>query len=125
MYQQDSFFDLSPLGQLGLAGLSVLLAFVALWIVHLALRRRSAGVRVVGALGLFWIFVWVSPQVYYQYFHLLFDSLPRQWVIWPPEAPQTALRLLIFQGPQTLSAHGQGILGWCLIAVPWLRWPVR
>ncbi|MEM7734115.1 MAG: hypothetical protein AAF280_15215 [Pseudomonadota bacterium] len=123
MYDQDSFFDLSPLGQAGLAGLSGLLFIVTVYAAWRLLRHRPAWGRPIGSLILFYVFVWVSPQVYYQYFHLLFEFLPDQWVIFPPPSPVTAFELLTFSGPHSLSAHGQGALGWTLIAVPWIKMP--
>ncbi|MEM1161662.1 MAG: hypothetical protein AAGJ28_12065 [Pseudomonadota bacterium] len=72
-------------------------------------------VRLSGALILFWVFVWASPQIYYQYYILIIPDLPWQWVIWPPASPLDAFELLLFQGPQNLSAHSQGLLGWSLL----------
>ncbi len=121
MYSQDSFFGLTVPGQIGLVFLSSVLFLLMLWVARKVLTRLSVPARVLGALFLFWIFVWCSPQIYYQYYHLLFEGLPYQWVIWPPASPLDALKLLVFQGPQNLSAHSQGILGWCLLIVPFLK----
>ncbi len=121
MYRQDSFFDLSTWGQIGLAGLSALLFVITLLIARACLAKRSNSMRLVGALVLFWLFVWLSPQVYYQYYRILIEGLPQQWVIWPPASVLDAFYLLMFQGPQNLSAHGQGVLGWSLIAIPFLK----
>ncbi|MEM7596848.1 MAG: hypothetical protein AAF382_04065 [Pseudomonadota bacterium] len=123
MYDQDSFFDLTPLGQLGLACLSAVLFAAMTYAAWRLLRARPVWLRPLGALILFYGFVWISPQVYYQYFHLLFEFLPDQWVIFPPPNPLDALTLLTFSGPPSLSAHGQGVLGWVMIAVPWLSPP--
>ncbi|MDJ0612429.1 MAG: hypothetical protein QNJ29_02050 [Rhizobiaceae bacterium] len=92
-----------------------------LFLARRVLTRQKTIVKILGALLLFWLFVWCSPQIYYQYYHLLFEGLPYQWVIWPPASPLDALRMLVFQGPQNLSAHSQGILGWCLLIVPFLQ----
>ena len=121
MYQQDSFFDLSIVGQIGLACLSLTLFVLWLLLARAILRNRPVWIRLLGALCLFWIFVWVSPQIYYQYYHLFFEFLPVQWVIWPPPTPFKAVQYLAFQGPQNLSAHSQGVLGWCLLGLPFLR----
>lgn len=118
MYQQDSFFDLSPLGQLGLAGISCALFALFLLLTWATLRRRSVLLRIPCALLLFYIFVWISPQVYFQYYHLIFDSLPTQWVIFPPPSPLKALEFMTLQGPENLSAHSQGLLGWCMLIAP-------
>ena len=54
-------------------------------------------------------------------FLLVARLLLRQWVIWPPRTPAEALALLSLQGPQSLSAHGQALLGWSLLAAPFVR----
>ncbi|MEO1467507.1 MAG: hypothetical protein AAFV86_00520 [Pseudomonadota bacterium] len=125
MYDRDSFFDLTPWGQAGLLALSTVLFVAVVFATWALLRRRPPLVRLAGALAVFWLFEWVSPQVYYQYYRLLFEGLPLQWVIWPPPGPVEALELLVFQGPHSLSAHSRGLLGWTLLAVPFLRLPAR
>lgn len=117
MYESDSFFTLSAGGQAGLALLSLLLGLAVLWGVWRGTQAAPRGLRVLAALIAFWLFVWVSPQVYYQYYRLIIDGLPAQWVIWPPRWPGEAVRLLTFTGPANLSAHSQGILGWAMICV--------
>lgn len=121
MYDQDSFFDLSLAGQCGLVALSFLLSIALLLVARPLLRELAIWVRLLGAFGLFWLFVWLSPQVYYEYYRLLFPGLPAQWVIWPPRSPVEALSLLVLQGPHSLSAHGQALLGWSLLAAPFVR----
>ena len=114
MYRDDSFFTL---GLLEAAGLLVVTALLVLGVLALArrLRRGRLGRRLVAAAGLFWLFLWLSPQVYYAYYQLILDGLPVQIVIgWPPGA-ETVLRRLGFAGPATLAAHGQGVLGWVLV----------
>ena len=125
MYRQDSFFDLSQLGQIGLLCISTGLFFAMLLLARTLLRKRPVWLRIGGALFLFWLFVWASPQIYYQYYRLLIEGLPQQWVIWPPAQPTEALKLLFFQGPHNLSAHSQGLLGWCLLLTPFLTFPRR
>jgi len=124
MYRQDSFFDLTTWGQIGLACLSITLALVVFFAARRILKNQSVWIRVVGALVLFWLFIWVSPQIYYTYYLTIFPDLPLQWVIWPPESPTVAFQYLLFQGPHNLSAHSQGILGWSLILAPFIRIPM-
>ena len=121
MYQQDSFFDLSFWERVGLVCISAALALLILVLARSLLRNRPISLRIIGALILFWIFVWASPQVYYTYYRMIIPDLPLQWVIWPPASPAEAARMLIFSGPQNLSAHSQGILGWALLAIPFIR----
>ncbi len=120
MYQNDSFFDLSFWERIGLVGISTTLAIVTLLLAWRLLRGGSVWLRVLGALALFWVFVWASPQVYYTYYRMIIPDLPLQWVIWPPASPAEAFRMLVFSGPQNLSAHSQGVLGWVLIITPWI-----
>ena len=121
MYAQDSFFDLSVWERAVVLCISATLFLLALFAARGLRRGQSVWIRVLGALSIFWVFVWVSPQVYYQYYWLIVPDLPVQWVIWPPPDPQKALSLLFFQGPHNLSAHGKGLLGWALIAAPFLK----
>ncbi|MEL6520178.1 MAG: hypothetical protein AAFQ66_04395 [Pseudomonadota bacterium] len=121
MYRQDSFFDLTPWGQFGLLCLSLTLFGLFVLVARTMLHQRRPFLRVIGALTLFWLFVWLSPQVYYQYYSLIIPDLPVQWVIWPPRGLGEALQLLLFAGPKSLSAHGQGLLGWSLIIAPFLK----
>lgn len=116
MYDQDSFFDLSLWERIGLLCISATLAVLFILAARVLLRRLPVWARIAGALAMLWIFVWVSPQVYYTYYRMIIPDLPLQWVIWPPPGLVEALQMLIFQGPQNLSAHSQGLLGWALIA---------
>lgn len=123
MYAQDSFFDLTLWGRIGLVGISTVLFLVMLFLAWRVLKDMPPWFRIVGALGLFYVFVWVSPQIYYMYYRMIIPDLPLQWVIWPPPWPVDAIEMLFFQGPQNLSAHSQGLLGWSLIAAGFLKFP--
>ncbi|WP_299723093.1 hypothetical protein [uncultured Tateyamaria sp.] len=124
MYSQDSFFDLSAIGQVGLAALSLTLFVLTVTLAHLLLRRRPVWLRLLGAAAIFWAFVWLSPQIYYMYYRVLIPDLPLQWVIKvPPVGAQRLFELLTFQWRANLSAHSQGVLGWCVLLAPFLRWP--
>ncbi len=116
MYADDSLFTL---GLVEAAGVLVVTALLVLGVLALARRlcRGRLGRRLLAAAGLFWVFLWLSPQVYYAYYQLIFEGLPVQIVIgWPPGA-ETVFRRLTFAGPATLSAHGQGVLGWAMVVV--------
>ena len=117
MYAQDSFFSLTPWGQVGLAVLSAVLFAVVLSAGYFGLRRHKRGVRLIGAITIFWLFLWLSPQVYYQYYSILIPTLPAQWVIKAPFGPGYVTDLMLFRGRETLAAHSQGVLGWCLLLV--------
>lgn len=121
MYQQDSFFDLSAMGQVGLVAISATLFVTVILIAWTTLHARGPVLRIAGAFALLWLFVWLSPQVYYMYYYMIFPDLPLQWVIWPPPGPEKPLQMLFFQFRPNLSAHSQGLLGWCLIAAPFIQ----
>jgi hypothetical protein len=117
MYHDDSFFSLGIAEAAGLAALTLVMAFCMLKLARRAYRRGHVGRRLLWAAGLFWAFLWLSPQVYYLFYQLIFLGLPVQLVIgWPPGA-ETVLRRLTFTGPATLAAHGQGLLGWALMVL--------
>ncbi len=80
-------------------------------------------VRCLLALVLFWLFVWLSPQIYYWYYLLIFDGLPVQSVIGTPPTPFDLIRLIGFSDRHDLSHHGQGVLGWALVLTA--LWPQR
>ena len=110
MYAQDSFFTLSVLGQIGLAVLSLCLAVGVLWAVVAFPGGRAR--RAVFAAILFWLFVWLSPQIFYSYYRMIIPGLPVQSVIQYPPTPSHTLRLISFGGDTSLSAHSQGLLFW-------------
>lgn len=120
MYREDSFFTLTEFGQAGLAGLSALLSVLVLVPVFWLVSKKRIHVRLAIALAAFWLFVWISPQIYYAYYRIIIDGLPQQWVIGWPAIFQPA-RYMTFTGPQNLSAHGQGLLGWSLVLLAVFR----
>lgn len=117
MYEGDSIFTLGLLGGAGLVLVSALLVLAVLALARRISRGRGLAGRLVAAVLLFWGFLWLTPQVYYAYYQIIFHGLPIQLVLgWPP-APKTVVERLIFSGPATLAAHGQGVLGWVLIVL--------
>ena len=94
---------------------STLLALAAVACV-LALFRvsKSLGLRMIAALSVFWVFLWLSPQIYYFYYQIILDDLPWQIVIGGPPNPTALIKLLLFSGPTTLADHAKGVLGWTL-----------
>lgn len=119
MYAQDSFFTLSIPGQVGLACVSLCLALLVVW---LCWRVRGPWwVRMGGALVAVWLFVWLSPQLYYAYYLLIIPGLPVQWVLHAPPSPLHMAQLATFSGAQNLSAHSQGVLIWLAILAATLK----
>ena len=122
MYQNDSFFDLSTFGQMGLGAISALMGVAVIWLGYrLMRRRRKRRTRMVIALALLWLFVWLSPQVYYTYYIFIIPDLPWQSVIRTPPGPVDMFEILSFSGRQDLSAHSKGLLGWALILIGFFR----
>jgi hypothetical protein len=119
MYDGDSFFTLSAIGQIGLAILSLSLCGGAVW--GMTRLRMHWALRVLAAVLSFWAFVWLAPQIYYLYYLTIIDGLPLQWVIQHIPSPHHLLNLLIFHANDTLSAHSQGLLGWAMIAAAAIR----
>lgn len=122
MYDGDSFFTLSNAGQAGLALLSLALAIVSLVVAGRLFRlvpNRGLAARLAARLGVaifvMWLFVWLSPQIYYLYYLTLFDGLPWQIVVQNPPEFHAILQQVTFSGPETLSAHAKGALAWLLI----------
>ena len=122
MYEGDSFFTLSTAGQVGLILLSVTLAAAAfrlssalilLWRWHETLGRYSGAV--IAAVAVFWLFAWLSPQVYYTYYLFLIDGLEWKSVIGSPPGPLQFFELMTFRGIDSMAAHALGALGWVLI----------
>ena len=118
MYTDDSFFTLSSTGQIGLAALSVVLSALFLWFAVRITWCNTRLVRILVSLLLFTLFVWLTPQVYYAYYMMVFDDLPLQLVIKAPPSPVELGRLLTFTGSDNLSAHSKGVLGWLMLVVP-------
>ena len=125
MYQDDSFFTLTQFGQVGLVSLSLILTVVVvvvLW--RLTADRygivRHWVVRLLVALVTFYVFEWLSPQIYYLYYIFLLD-VPWQMVIGVPPSPGSVLKLLAFGDNANLSYHARGLLGWLLIGLALIR----
>jgi len=70
---------------------------------------------VAAAILVFWLFVWLSPQLYYSYYCWIIPGLPWQPVIKVPPGPERLGALLSFQARSSLADHSAGLLGWCLI----------
>ncbi len=123
MYAEDSFYTLTPSGQVGLAALSFALFVAVVLLTWRFSRRVPILLRVPLFLVVFWSFEWLSPQIYYLYYMTQFEGLPWQSVVRTPPGVADLVTLLSFQGDETLSAHSRGILGWVLLATT--VWPDR
>ncbi len=116
MYSEDSFFSLGVGGQIGLGCLSFALAVALMFGAWRLMRGKSLMVRLLIAVGLYALFVWLSPQIYYTYYWMIFEDLPVQWVIgWPPF--QAMFEHASFTGRSNLSSHGKGVLFWLMMVL--------
>jgi len=117
MYGGDSFHTLTVIARIGLVVLSVTLSCAALYLAYRLMRHRPLVVRLVIGSLVFFSFVWLSPQIHYSYYLLVFDGLPLQNVIKAPPTPVDIFDLLTFRERTTLSAHSKSLLGWGLLAL--------
>jgi len=122
LYERDTFFELTLPGRAGLTMLSILLAFIVIYIAFILYKhgpRQSfsigLGLRLAIAVTLLWLFSWLSPQAYYLYYQTIFDDLPWQIVIMTPPSISDLADILFFQGKKSLSEHSKAALGWILI----------
>lgn len=122
IYERDTFFELTLLGRAGLTMLSILLAFIVVYIAFALYKhgpRQNAGIglglRLFTATILLWLFLWLSPQAYYLYYQTIFDGLPWQIVIMTPPSISDLGDILLFQGRNSLAEHSKAGLGWILI----------
>ncbi|MEM9581714.1 MAG: hypothetical protein AAGA08_01225 [Pseudomonadota bacterium] len=121
LYAEDSFFTLSLAGRIALASLSLVLSVGCLWIVFYCVEGLGRFVRLLIALAVFYLFIWLSPQVYYLFYLIIIDGLPLQWVIQSPPGLRKILRLMTFTERATLTEHGQGVLWWALAVTALMR----
>ncbi len=123
MYAGDSFFSLTMTGRVGLTVLSLVLAALTLSVFVKIACHLSRPARLMLALLVLWVFVWLSPQIYYLYYLVLIDGLPLQNVVQMPPGPTDIMRLLGFGGKASLAHHSQGLMGWMLILISLLPDP--
>lgn len=120
MYAEDSFLTLGTIQRFGLVFLSMVLFSLTVFVFRRVVRKFDAKLRILTAITLFFLFVWLSPQIYYAYYQLIFDELPAQIVIKTPPSPFRLTKILLFQ-EMSLSGHSKALLGWVLIIMT--IWP--
>ncbi|MEO9873619.1 MAG: hypothetical protein ABJM26_21285 [Anderseniella sp.] len=117
MYDGDTFFSLTMAARFGLVFLSAGLAVLTATAFIKITCRLPGLVRLLLAPVFLWVFVWLSPQVFYLYYMTLFDDLALHNVVQLPPGPSQIMLLLSFTGKATLSQHAAGLLGWGLIVL--------
>ncbi|MEP2979181.1 MAG: hypothetical protein ABJO86_06835 [Lentilitoribacter sp.] len=121
MYENDSFLTLTVAERIGLVCVTLLLSAALIWLFWVAIKRVNIWVRPLLALVFLYVFIWLSPQIYYLYYLVIFDFLDFKNVIHPPFNPLTLFNLLTFTESGKLADHGKGVLGWILIALSFLH----
>ena len=121
MYDNDSFYTLTAIQQVGLGTISLLLFSIVVYFCYKAINQKPLAIRIAIAGIIFYLFVWLSPQIYYTYYLMIFDGLPLQIVIKTMPTPQTLFRVLTFQENTSLSDHSKAIMGWILIIIAALK----
>jgi hypothetical protein len=113
-FDGDSFFTLSLLQRVGLVALSLLLLGGFASGVYL-LGKRVGLFLIPVTCAVYWVMIWLAPQIYYVYYIAIFDGLPWQWVVSMPSVTRLA-DLALFQTRDSLSEISQGIGFWGLLA---------
>ena len=122
MYDHDTFFHLSLWGRCGLVVLSLALGGLTIAAAIASFRKvhdlpvvLTLALRALIAIVMFWIFLWLSPQVYYTYYTAIIEDLPYQWVITRPTSWVEIASILFFQNANTLAQISKMAFGWALI----------
>lgn len=116
MFEGDTYFIHVAGAEVALAVFSGLLVFLAIAAVRLA-RRRVELAAAAPAIGIvfWWLFLWLTPQLYYLLYVALSDALAFDLIIgWPP-GPGRMMELLGFRGEASLTDFAVGVLGWAMI----------
>ena len=117
LYANDTFFHLSTLERVGLVLLSIVLAMVTVAVFWKLTSSFKLVFKLLAAIFFIWIFIWISPQVYYLYYIQIIDGLPLQNVIqWPP-SPLEVFQTVTFSGKSNLSNHGKGLIFWAMMII--------
>jgi len=115
LYVNDSFSTLTTIQQVGLLLVSVVLLGLTLWGAHYAMKDKNLGLRLVIAALIFFCFLWLSPQIYYAYYQILWPDLPWQMIIKDPPSLSYMFELVTFSGRSTTSWHARGVVGVSLL----------
>ena len=119
-YNNDSFSTLTPSQQIGLLILSSVLWGLTLWGTHCLIKNKKMALRLIISGCIFFLFIWLSPQVYYAYYQILWPDLAWQIVIQSPPRITHLLELITFSGRATTSWHARGLVGASLLILAML-----
>jgi hypothetical protein len=74
MYANDSIHTLTVIQQIGLGFISLTLRSMMIFLSLKLFKNKSMIVRIMVAISLLYLFVWLSPQLYYAYYILIFED---------------------------------------------------
>ena len=121
MCANDSIHTITVIQQIGLGFISLTLLSMMIFLSLKLFRNKPMIVRIMVAIGLFYLFVWLSPQLYYAYYILIFEDLPIQLVIKAPPGIWPLVKILTLQNNTRLSDHSLAFLDWVLISLALLK----
>jgi len=116
-YGNDTFFHLSAWGGAGLIVLSAMLAAGVVAFYFRVHTKLKTGGKITLAFVLTYLFVWLSPQIYYLYFATMTHDLPLQSIIGLPPSPTDIVWLVLFRQEPTLANHAQALLFWFMLTL--------
>ena len=127
-YPNDSFFDLSFFGRLGVLAISgtliTLFALFIIWksrvVLELASKRRLSDWLILAfdcvlGLALFGTLHALSPQAFYQFYHLIYSGLPHQIVVKTLFDYEGMMTFAALSASGNLSQHLSGLVLLCII----------
>ena len=127
-YPDDSFFDLGFFGRLGVLAISgtliTLFALFIIWkslvVLKLASKRRLSGWLIFAfdcilGLTLFGTLHALSPQAFYQFYHLIYSGLPHQIVVKTLFDYEGMMTFAALSASGNLSQHLSGLVLLCII----------
>ena len=127
-YPDDSFFDLGFFGGLGVLAISgtliTLFAFILIWksrkMLAFASKRRLSGWLILAfdcvlGLALFGTLHALTPQAFYQFYHLIYSGLPHQIVVKTLFDYEGMMTFAALSTSGNLSQHLSGLVLLCII----------
>lgn len=128
-YGEDSFWTLALRDRFAVAGLAAALMLLGGWVafrVACTMATRCDGLRLRVAmltgnisitLACYFGLWFVSPQIFYSYYRLIFENLPQQWVIGSSAQLDRFVVALLFEGNISLADSAAGLYFWMLLSL--------
>lgn len=128
-YGEDSFWTLALYDRFVVAGLAAFLMILGGWAafqIARAMAVKGDGLRLKVAmltgnvsitLACYFGLWFVSPQLFYSYYRLIFEGLPQQWVIGSSAQLDRFVGALLFDGNISLADSAAGLYFWLLLSL--------